>query len=149
MAVALAACQPTALPGTQAAPSPSPALPATATATDGFYRLPPDWPIPLRLKLGETATLAHGGLHVTFVAVPEDTRCAGLACASPGNVQVKLWVARVDDPAGGEAMLLNTRPDLPLGAWYIGYSIVLKSVEPARPPVSQKEYVIWINVLTV
>ncbi len=148
IAVALTACQSVALPTNTPPPSLAPTLASSAT---NFYLLPPDWQNPIYLKLGETVVLAHGGLRITFMQVVEDTRCGQPTCLAKGNAQVRLYV-KLAEEAVGEAMLLNTRPDLTLGANYIGYSIALRAVEPDLATISrasQRDYSILIDLLMI
>ena len=124
--------------------------PTQAPKPPDFYFLPPDWHNPIRLQLGETAILHHGGLRITFVEVVADTRCSEPTCQAKGNAQVRLYVERVD--AAGLDMVLNTRPDLAVEPWYIGYAIKLMAVEPdlARTPQPAKaDYVVLLQVTLI
>ena len=78
-----------------------------------------------RLKFGQTALVAEGGLVIRFSDVREDSRCpVDVLCMWAGNAQIVLEVSHSD-------FVLNSTLE-PREVSQLGYKIVLLGVDPDR-----------------
>jgi len=94
------------------------------------------------IAAGETTEISGTGLVITFVRVPEDSRCPmGAMCIWVGNAQVELRTTLNGVPT---TLALNTMTD-PTAGSVAPYKITLTGLAPipsiGRPmPIPQKDY---------
>lgn len=101
---------------------------------------------PVDVELGDTVTLAPGAsarlagydLQLTFLSVPQDSRCPVndfVVCAWEGDATVML---RVEGAAGPADVELHTHTDFGRVATYAGFQFTLEDLTPipsaAGPP---------------
>lgn len=115
---------------------------ALVACTNGSLTAPLDRQF--RLGVGETVSIVGTNLTVSFVGVPQDSRCpAGALCVQSiqaGNARVALTVTQQGAPT---PVTLNTT----VGAQYAtigGYTIALSALTPypsvGAPQISDKDY---------
>lgn len=99
------------------------------------------------LKPGQTARVAGTAITVSFVGVPEDSRCpADVQCVWAGNGAVSLVVT--DEPGAKSTVILNTTLS-PRSARVSGYEINFRGLKPEPKqgsPIPLANYVATLRV---
>lgn len=130
--VALAACT-----------TPNNAITASGTAASDVVNVDRDFD----LKPGQTARVDGTGLTVSFVGVPEDSRCpTDVVCVWAGNGAVSLSIT--DDTGAKSTVVLNTTLT-PRSVRNSGYEISLSGLKPApkqASPIPLADYVATLRV---
>ena len=92
------------------------------------------------IAAGQTAEISGTGLAITFVRVPEDSRCPlGVLCIQAGNAQVELLATLNGAPT---VLALNTTTN-PHDGTVAPYKIALTGLMPIpriNGPIAQKDY---------
>lgn len=108
---------------------------------------------PFQLGYQQTAYLAADELHVTFIAVPEDSRCpADVDCVWSGAVTVELQLLMPDQPVvTGTLRLVGGIQEGP-GELLPGYVFTLQAVDPypvsTELPTPLTDYVLTLEIGT-
>jgi hypothetical protein len=99
------------------------------------------------LKAGQSARVDGTGLTVSFVSVPEDSRCPiDVVCVWAGNGAVSLVIT--DDTGAKNTIVLNTTLS-PRSVRTSGYEISLIGLKPApkqASPIPLADYVATLRV---
>jgi hypothetical protein len=99
------------------------------------------------LKAGQSARVDGTGLTVSFVSVPEDSRCPiDVVCVWAGNGAVSLVIT--DDTGAKNTIVLNTTLS-PRSVRTSGYEISLTGLKPAPKqgsPIPLADYVATLRV---
>ncbi len=102
---------------------------------------------PFELRIGEKASVAGGEVTLTFLAVPQDSRCPkGEQCIVAGKAIVSLEVA----PRDGAAVTLKIDTSVESGEMDIsGFQIGVLGLSPypvSGRPISSQDYLLKLSV---
>ncbi len=82
------------------------------------------------LRRGETASIGGGALHVTFLAVGNDSRCpADVVCVWQGDAELHFRLASEESEAAAIVDTLHTELQ-PRAASYLGYTVTVNGLQP-------------------
>ena len=133
----------TAVLALAACTTPNTAITASGPAASGVVNIDRDFD----LKPGQTARVDGAAFSVSFVSVPEDSRCpTGVQCVWAGNGAVSLVIT--DDTGAKTTVVLNTTLS-PRSVRAAGYEISLTGLKPdPKPgsPIPLAEYVATLRV---
>ena len=119
-------------------------LGACASSTGPSASIPLDKEF--QLAPGQTAMVGMGGLRITFISVPVDTRCPlGVLCIVAGEAQVEIDAEQGD---AGSRLRLNT-DGLGRQAIFVSYAIELVNLTPTpklNQPTPLSSYRIGLKV---
>ncbi len=102
---------------------------------------------PFEVRIGEKASVAGGDLVLTFVGVPQDSRCPkGEQCITAGKAIVTLEVA----PRDGAAVTLELDTSVESGEMEVsGFQIGFLGLAPfpvSGRPISPQDYLLKLSV---
>lgn len=106
-----------------------------------------DAPVEVTLDAGETKLLAGGAVNVTFVRVPEDSRCpVDVTCVWEGNAVVEVALAVGNGPT--VPVQINTRLE-PRAVTVHGLSVTVLALTPEpreSDPPEQGDYAVTLRI---
>ncbi|WKE67014.1 hypothetical protein PVT67_07185 [Gallaecimonas kandeliae] len=144
----LAACASAPQPKPTPPPPPSP-KPSAPLLTGCLAKTKPEVMMGrFAIGIGQKVSILEQALHIRFVSVLEDSRCAlGAQCIWEGNAALQVQLQK--DGLEPTDYILNSAARYPATLHYQGYSLTLNQLEPypqAKVPQDKSSYCAWLTL---